>query len=98
MALSIEQTDKFTTGSLVKRAKALIPIIIPLFASAFRRADELATAMECRCYHGGEGRTKLRILKYHGRDFVAMTMVALFIGGIVAVNIFGRQYGWLYTM
>ena len=88
----------FTTGSLAKRAKALIPIIVPLFASAFRRADELATAMECRCYHGGEGRTKLRILKYHGRDFVAMTMVALFIGGIVAVNIFGRQYGWLYTM
>ena len=88
----------FTTGSLAKRAKALIPIIVPLFASAFRRADELATAMECRCYHGGEGRTKLRILKYHGRDLAAMMLMALFIGGIVAVNIFGRQYGWLYTM
>ena len=78
----MEETDKimstqkargadFTTGSLAKRAKALIPIIVPLFASAFRRADELATAMECRCYHGGEGRTKLRILRYHARDFLA---------------------------
>jgi energy-coupling factor transport system permease protein len=88
----------FTTGSLAKRAKALIPIIVPLFASAFRRADELATAMECRCYHGGEGRTKLRVLKYRGRDFVALIFVALFIGGILAINIFGRKYGWLYTM
>ena len=88
----------FTTGSLAKRAKALIPIIVPLFASAFRRADELATAMECRCYHGGEGRTKLRILKYHARDFVAIFVMALFIGGIVVINIFGRRLGWFYTM
>ena len=88
----------FTTGSLGRRAKALIPIIVPLFASAFRRADELATAMECRCYHGGEGRTKLRILKYHGRDFLAMTVVALFVAGVVTVNIFGRKYGWFDTM
>ena len=88
----------FTTGSRAKRAKALIPIIVPLFASAFRRADELATAMECRCYHGGEGRTKLRVLKYHWRDAVALFFVALFIGGIVTINIFGRKYGWFYTM
>jgi energy-coupling factor transport system permease protein len=88
----------FTTGSLAKRAKALIPIIVPLFASAFRRADELATAMECRCYHGGEGRTKLRILKYGWRDAAALFFVALFIGGIVTVNVLGRRYGWLYTM
>ena len=67
----------FTTGSLVSRAKALIPIIVPLFASAFRRADELATAMECRCYHGGEGRTKLRILKYRWLDVIALLFVAL---------------------
>ena len=88
----------FTTGSLAKRAKALIPIIVPLFASAFRRADELATAMECRCYHGGEGRTKLRILRYHARDFLALLVMALFIGCIVAINVFGRRYGWFYTM
>lgn len=105
----VDETDKimsaqkargadFTTGSLAKRAKALIPIIIPLFASAFRRAGELATAMECRCYHGGEGRTKLRILKYHVRDFLALFVIALFVGGIIAINIFGAKYGWVYTM
>jgi energy-coupling factor transport system permease protein len=88
----------FTTGSLAKRAKALIPIIVPLFASAFRRADELATAMECRCYHGGEGRTKLRLLRYRARDMLALLTVALFIAAIVAVNIFGVRFGWLYTM
>ena len=71
----IEETDKiisaqkargadFETGSLLKRAKALIPILIPLFVSAFRRADELAEAMECRCYKGGEGRTKMKQMKF----------------------------------
>ncbi len=88
----------FTTGSLVRRAKALVPIIVPLFASAFRRADELATAMECRCYHGGEGRTKLRILRYRARDVLALLLVALFIAAIVVINIYGRRSGWLYTM
>lgn len=88
----------FTTGSLTKRAKALIPIIVPLFASAFRRADELATAMECRCYHGGEGRTRLRVLKYHARDLVAILLLLAFIAGVIALNILGKRYGWLYTM
>ena len=105
----VEETDKimsaqkargadFTTGSLMSRAKALIPVIIPLFASAFRRAGELATAMECRCYHGGEGRTKLRILRYHARDFVVLFVIFLFVGGIIAINVFGAKYGWVYTM
>ena len=88
----------FTSGNLVHRAKALVPIIVPLFASSFRRADELATAMECRCYHGGEGRTKLRILHYHARDVLGLVVMALFIAAIVAVNILGRRFGWLYTM
>ncbi len=88
----------FTSGSIVKRAKALIPIIVPLFGSAFRRADELATAMECRCYHGGEGRTKLRILRFGWRDAAALLLIALLVGGIVCLNIFGNRYGWLYTM
>lgn len=88
----------FTTGNLVNRAKALIPIIVPLFASAFRRADELATAMECRCYRGGEGRTKLRVLKFGARDVFSLFGVALFITAIVAINILGERYGWLYTM
>lgn len=105
----MEETDKimsaqkargadFTTGSLAKRAKSLIPIIVPLFASAFRRADELATAMECRCYHGGDGRTKLRVLKYHFRDGFALFFIALFIAAILLINVFGVRLGWLYTM
>ena len=79
----IEETDKimsaqkargadFESGNLIQKAKALIPILVPLFVSAFRRADELATAMECRCYHGGEGRTKLHVLRYQGRDYAAL--------------------------
>ena len=75
----IEETDKimsaqkargadFDTGNLIQKAKALIPLLVPLFISAFRRADELAVAMECRCYHGGEGRTRLRQLKLRGMD------------------------------
>ena len=78
----IEETDKimcaqkargadFETGSIVDRAKALVPILVPLFISAFRRADELATAMECRCYHGDEGRTKMKLLRYKRNDFCA---------------------------
>ena len=105
----VDETDKimsaqkargadFTTGSLASRAKALIPVIVPLFASAFRRADELATAMECRCYHGGEGRTRLRVLRCHARDFVLLAAVAVLIAGVVIINIEGARHGWLYTM
>ena len=79
----IEETDKimsaqkargadFESGGLVHRAKALIPMLVPLFVSAFRRADELATAMECRCYHGGEGRTKLHVLRFELRDYLVL--------------------------
>ena len=78
----------FSNGGLVKRAKALIPIIIPLFVSAFRRADELATAMECRCYHGGNGRTRMKILKMKFRDyfmiFVSLTMVVV----VILINVY----------
>lgn len=95
----IEETDKimnaqkargadFTTGSLAKRAKALIPVLIPLFVSAFRRADDLAVAMECRCYHGGENRTRMTILYYNPRDFVFLFIFASFIACILLVNIF----------
>ena len=98
MAAQKARGADFTTGSLVERAKALIPIIVPLFASVFRRADELATAMECRCYHGGEGRTRLRVLRMHARDVLTFIVLALFVGGIVAINICGARFGWLYTM
>lgn len=79
----------FSSGSLVKRAKALIPIIVPLFASAFRRADELATAMECRCYRGGEGRTRLHVLRFRFGDFVPMVLLIALGTGIVLINHYG---------
>ena len=96
----IEETDKimcaqkargadFENGSLIERAKALIPILVPLFISAFRRADELATAMECRCYHGGEGRTKLHVLKYERRDYIALTAAVLICVGVIVLGRFG---------
>ena len=105
----MEETDKimaaqkargadFTTGSLTQRVKALVPIIVPLFASAFRRAGELATAMECRCYHGGEGRTKLRILHFHARDVLALLFVAVFVAAIVLLNILVSRFGWGYML
>ena len=86
----IEETDKimsaqkargadFESGSLMDKAKALVPILVPLFISAFRRADELATAMECRCYQGGEGRTKMKLLRYTLWDFRAFAVGAVLI-------------------
>ena len=84
----------FSHGGLVKRAKALIPILIPLFVSAFRRAEELATAMECRCYRGGAGRTKMTVPHLHLRDFVALLLMLGFGAGIVWLNF--ASYG--YTM
>jgi energy-coupling factor transport system permease protein len=93
----IEETDKiisaqkargadFETGSVFARAKAMIPIFIPLFVSAIRRADELATAMECRCYHGGDGRTRMTTLRYSARDFVALSLFLLFMAAIIAMR------------
>lgn len=76
------------SGSLIHRAKALIPVLIPLFVSAFRRAGELAYAMECRCYHGGEGRTKMKVMKLTARDFLSLAAVILFMVIIVLINHF----------
>ena len=94
----IEETDKimsaqkargadFDTGGLMDKAKALIPLLVPLFISAFRRADELAIAMECRCYHGGEGRTRLRQLKYRRADVVFLVCG---LAVCVAVGVLGH--------
>lgn len=96
----IEETDKiisaqkargadFETGSLINRAKALIPVLVPLFVSAFRRADELATAMECRCYQGGDGRTKMKLLRYTRNDLWAFAMGAALIAGVAVLASFG---------
>ena len=96
----IEETDKimsaqkargadFETGKLFDRVKALVPILVPLFISAFRRADELATAMECRCYQGGDGRTKMKILRYKRGDLNAYAMGAVLLGGVITLRVFG---------
>lgn len=96
----IEETDKimsaqkargadFENGSLMERARALIPILVPLFIGAFRRADELATAMECRCYQGGEGRSKMKILRYHRNDMTAFGLGAGLIVLVVILAGFG---------
>ena len=96
----IEETDKimsaqkargadFESGNLIQKAKALIPILVPLFISAFRRADELATAMECRCYHGGEGRTRLHVLRYEGRDITALCLGGAIIVDVIVMSRFG---------
>ena len=82
----------FSSGGLIKKAKALIPIIIPLFVSAFRRADELATAMECRCYRGGKGRTKMRIMKMKFFDYLWMLLGIGLMVGVILLNIYGNGY------
>lgn len=83
----------FSTGSLLQRAKALIPILIPLFISAFRRADELATAMECRCYTGGEGRTRMNVLHTKAKDWLFGLAVVLIGAAIVLLNVYFPLYG-----
>lgn len=96
----IEETDKimsaqkargadFESGNLLQRAKALVPILVPLFISAFRRADELATAMECRCYQGGSGRTKLHVLRYAGQDYGALLTGAVLLAGTITLKVLG---------
>ena len=79
----------FSSGSLMQRAKALVPILVPLFISAFRRADELATAMECRCYTGGEGRTRMNVLHARFSDFVACFAVVILGAAVVLLNHLG---------
>lgn len=97
----IEETDKimsaqkargadFDTGNLFQKARALVPLLVPLFISAFRRADELAIAMECRCYHGGEGRTRLRQLIFVRRDYLALAGSIFMVAAVYIL----RYLGW----
>ncbi len=79
------------SGNVIEKAKALIPILIPLFVSAFRRADELALAMECRCYHGGEGRTRMKQLKLTSLDWAAAGFITLGFAAIILMNKFGPE-------
>ena len=98
----IEETDKimsaqkargadFASGGIIKRIKALLPVLIPLFISAFRRAEELATAMECRCYRGGQGRTRMKILKLHFRDFAFLMMLLVLGTAVILMNMYAAS-------
>lgn len=78
----------FTSGSIIKRAKSLVPVLIPLLVSAFRRAEELADAMECRCYTGGEGRTRMNVLRSKPSDFIILFSVVLLGAGVILLNIY----------
>ncbi len=100
--LLLEETDKIRSaqkargadmesGNLIQRIKALIPVLIPLFVSAFRRAYDLAVAMECRCYHGGKGRTRMKSLHFNKRDYITFLVVLLIISGVVLCNVFLPQ-------
>ncbi len=93
----MEETDKiiaaqkarganFESGKLIDKAKALVPVLVPLFVSAFRRAEELATAMECRCYRGDIGRTKMKQMKSSCRDWIALCITGIMLAGAIAVN------------
>ena len=96
----MEETDKimkaqtargadFESGNIIQRAKAMIPVLVPLFVSAFRRATDLAMAMESRCYRGGDGRTKMKPLRYTKKDVVAYIIVAVYF---LAMCIIGRMF------
>ena len=100
----MEETDKimkaqiargadFESGNLIKRVTNMIPLLVPLFVSAFQRANDLAMAMEARCYHGGEGRTQMKPLRYEKRDYVAYILMLAFAAAAVCFCIFGG--GWI---
>ena len=100
----MEETDKimkaqeargadFDSGNVIERAKALVPILVPLFVSAFRRANDLALAMEARCYRGGEGRTKMKPLVYKKRDFAAYAVLLFYLALVIAAGMLLSRYG-----
>ena len=103
----IEETDKimkaqiargadFESGNMLQRAKAMIPILVPLFVSAFRHANDLAMAMEARCYHGGEGRTKMKPLRYVSRDRVAYAIVILYVAAVFVIGRYVPFHIWIF--
>ena len=98
----LDETDKimkaqmargadFESGNLFKKAKSMIPVLVPLFISAFRRANDLAMAMEARCYHGGKGRTQMKPLKYAGRDYIAYAVLLLYLTGLILLGKYSAE-------
>ena len=103
----LEETDKimkaqiargadFESGNMLQRAKAMVPILVPLFVSAFRHANDLAMAMEARCYHGGEGRTKMKPLRYVSRDRVAYAIVILYVAAVFVIGRYVPFHIWIF--
>lgn len=103
----LEETDKIMkaqiargadleSGNIIQKAKAMIPILVPLFVSAFRRANDLAMAMEARCYHGGEGRTKMKPLHYKHRDYVAYALMAGYVAAVILIGKFLPMHIWIF--
>ena len=103
----MEETDKIMkaqiargadleSGNMIQRAKSMIPILVPLFVSAFRRANDLALAMEARCYHGGEGRTKMKPLRYHTRDFVTYVVVVVYVIAVFVIGRYVPLHIWIF--
>lgn len=103
----LEETDKIMkaqiargadleSGNIIQRAKAMIPILVPLFVSAFRRANDLAMAMEARCYRGGEGRTKMKPLVYHSRDKIAYAVTAVYLAAVIVLGRMVPFHIWIF--
>ena len=103
----LEETDKIMkaqiargadleSGNMIQKAKSMIPILVPLFVSAFRRANDLAMAMEARCYHGGEGRTKMKPLKYCRKDRIAYITVIAYVVFVVLIGRFVPLHIWIF--
>lgn len=88
MKAQIARGADFESGNLIRKAKAMVPILVPLFISAFRRANDLAMAMEARCYRGGEHRTKMKPLRYHLADRLAYLVLFLYFSGCVALRVY----------
>ncbi len=99
----LEETDKimkaqmargadFESNNLISRAKSMIPLLVPLFISAFRRADELAMAMESRCYHGGEGRTRLKQIRYENKDYIAIFILIIYLAITIIMRFINFRY------
>ena len=97
----VEETDKimkaqmargadFESGNLIQKAKSMVPLLVPLFISAFRRANDLALAMEARCYHGGEGRTQMKPLRYQTRDYAAYGVLMAYLVCSIGLRVCGR--------
>ena len=84
------------SGNIIQKAKAMIPILVPLFVSAFRRANDLAMAMEARYYHGGEGRTKMKPLHYKQRDYVAYALMAGYVAAVILIGKFLPMHIWIF--